>query len=203
MTQPYDRQLLTDKNIDDYILSTYKGKVSTISQNKLKNINPLLQNDYGLDNDCTLTSITTAISYYRNNEVKIQEIYDNVEYIAKKYGYTGSFGTFSITVKSIYEKALTYFRCSRTKTKWSVLKPFTNITKIVKAINDGQPVILNLLNDGRKYYHNHTVLVIGYMGVKINNDKDLKYFLQIYDNWNNEVAYIDWQKLGYIFSVNY
>ncbi len=201
--KPYDKLSVTDSNIEDYILTTYKGGVHTISENKLKNINPLLQTDYGEDNDCTLTSITTAISYYRNNEVGIQEIYNNVEYIARKHGYNGKRGTFSITIKSIYEKALTFFRCKRQKTNWCVFKPFISINKIMKAINDGQPVILNLLNDGRHYYHNHTVLVVGYKGVKINNEKDLKYFLQVYDNWNKETTYIDWQKLGYIFSINF
>ena len=200
--KPYDKIPIVNENFDDYILTNYKGKTYTISEKTLKNINPLLQNDFDGNNDCTLTSITTAVSYYRKNDTAIGYIYDNVKSIAKQYGYTDRIGTFSITVKSIYEKVLRYFRCPR-KTKWRVLKPFANITTIIKSINGNQPVILNLLNDGRKYYHNHTVLVIGYKGIKVNNENELKYFLKIYDNWNKEVTYIDWQKLGYIFSINF
>jgi hypothetical protein len=65
----------------------------------------LLQKDYGDLNDCTLTSITAIIKFY-NPTLNVQNIYDSVYSIAKMYGYTGSYGTPTITMGTIYNKVL-------------------------------------------------------------------------------------------------
>ena len=59
----------------------------------LKNFQCLNQNNYGEDNDCSLTSITACIYYLNKNKYSIKDIYLTVEKIASKYGYTGIKGT--------------------------------------------------------------------------------------------------------------
>ena len=53
-------------------------------------------------------------------------------------------------------------------------------------------------NDGRNYYQNHTVTVIGYMesGVKVK-------MLIIFDNWHETISYVDYNKMNKFCSVNY
>ena len=53
---------------------------------------PLLQSDYGEANDCTLTSITTVIHSWLPS-LDVNMIYNQVENIAKQYGYSGVKGT--------------------------------------------------------------------------------------------------------------
>lgn len=57
-------------------------------------------------------------------------------------------------------------------------------------------MLLNLWNDGRNYYKNHSVLIIGY---KITENND--FILTIYDNWYKHNSYIDYNKLSIISSI--
>ena len=59
------------------------------------------------------------------------------------------------------------------------------------------PVILNLWDDGRGYYHDHTVTVIGVEEYR----KDR--FLLVLDNWNESISLIDYKKLSIISSINW
>ena len=52
----------------------------------IKNIYPLLQDNFGEVNDCTLTSITTAIKFFCPL-IQTELIYSMVEMIAKQYFY--------------------------------------------------------------------------------------------------------------------
>lgn len=62
-------------------------------------------------------------------------------------------------------------------------------------------MILSVLNDGRNYYKNHSVTIIGYNIVKTQNRK-LNMIL-IYDNWSTEISYVDYNKLNIISSINF
>ena len=199
MNAKYKSIPLVKENIQQYIKDEYNADRITISK-EIKDIEPLLQANYGGDNDCTLTSITTII-HSKVKDEPIENIYNTVEKIAKKHGYTSGYGTFSFTVKSIYEKALKEYGLAKS-TKWKIIKNIgIKIKDLIWALNDNTPIILNFLSDGRKYQGNHTVLIIGYDIIKVNN-KDY-YLLKLYDNWNNVITYMDWQKLSYICSVNY
>ena len=59
------------------------------------------------------------------------------------------------------------------------------------------PIILNLWKDGRNYYYNHTVLIIGYA------ESENKKMLVVYDNWFKYICYIDYDKLSIICSIQY
>ena len=190
---------LTEDNIKEYIKTTYNAD-HIFLEKRIIAIDPLLQMDYGEANDCTLTSITTIIHHKIKNE-PIQNIYNTVEEIAKQHFYNGDFGTLSIMVKPIYEKVLKEYGLTK-NTKWKMIKGIAvNIKDIMKTLDTDTPIILNFLSDGRKYQGNHTVLIVGYDIIKVNNKS--YYLLRLCDNWNKQITYMDWQKLSCICSINY
>lgn len=180
-------------NINDFNFYDYFTKV--IQSRQINDISPLLQDDYGKDNDCTLTSITTVIKWLKPS-LSINNIYNNVEKIAKKFLYTGNFGTLTLTIKSIYKQSLQVFGINKKVKSYYLKNIGFNKDIIINNINNNQPVLLNLWNDGRNYYKNHSVLIIGY---KITENND--FILTIYDNWYKHNSYIDYNKLSIISSI--
>lgn len=149
----------------------------------------LLQKNYGLKNDCTLTSL--AFLYGANR-------YPQIEQIALRYGYNGdTCGTNPLMIKAIMRSCNKQFGVSGIcYVKYG--KGIGYSYETVKAlISCGTRFLLNLLDDGRKYYHNHTVTVIGY------EEYERGRFLLVYDNWNSSVSHIDYDKLSFISSVNW
>jgi hypothetical protein len=127
----------------------------------------------------------------------INTIYDEVERIAKKYGYRPNFGTMSIVMRTIFNLVLKSFRINK-KTSSRYLKNVGYCYRFIREnINANKPVMLNLWKDGRQYYKNHTVLIIGYR--EVGNYK----LLAIYDNWYKSISYIDYDKLSTISSIVY
>ena len=180
---------LNSDNISFYI----NGNI--IAVYTIQNIEPLLQNDYGGLNDCTLTSITTVIKWLIPS-LNTEYVYNQVEKIAKKFLYTGGYGTLSLTIGKIYQKALLFFnRNLKVKTKYLKNIGF-HAQDIIDSLRAGKPVLLNIWKDGRDFYKNHSVLVIGY----IETTEGL--LLTIYDNWSKEKRYIDYYKMSMISSIN-
>ena len=64
-----------------------------------------------------------------------------------------------------------------------------------------RPIILSMKNDGRNYYVNHTVTVMGYIMVRVGNRTVP--ILQVLDNWTKLISYIDYNKLSAISSINF
>lgn len=184
----FEKQRLSDKNLDQYVgfKTGYPKLVSKIPC--------LLQNDYGKDNDCTLTSITAIVKYY-NPTKDVELIYNRVEAIAKTRGYTGWYGTPNLTITSIYNKALSDFNLNKKAQGFYGKGIGYSFNKIQNEVNQNHPILLNLWKDGRNYYKNHSVLIVGYL---IAGDKK---FLAIYDNWDYGVSYIDYDKLSIVSSI--
>ena len=159
-------------------------------------VKSLLQNDYGERDDCTLTSITCVIKWMRPS-LDVNEIYNKVEEIAKKYGYKGQGGTPHLAIKSLYQNIIKSFGLNKVVHS----RYFKNIgfrwRYIKKEIDEFQPILLNLWKDGRNFYQDHTILIVGYLEVL---DKK---FLAVYDNWYHGVSYVDYDKLSVICSIDF
>lgn len=151
--------------------------------------NALLQKDFGKAKDCTLTSLAFLYGVER---------YPQVERIAERHGYDGDLhGTNPLTIKKIMQECNRQFGVGGTcHAKYGKGIGYT-YKSIKDLIDGGTYVLLSLLDDGRKYYHNHTVTVIGY------EEYERGRFLLVYDNWNSYVSYIDYDKLSFISSVNW
>ncbi len=182
--------------IDNSNIADYLG-TDNFYIKKLYNIQPLLQNDYGEANDCTLTSLTTLL-YWRYPAYTPNQIYNIVEQVASKYGYKGYKGTNPLFIKTICNISCKQMQlpCSfGSKYGKGIGYTFDFIKR--QIIYHNNPVILNLWKDGNNFYHNHTVLVIGFCETK--NKK----LLAIYDNWYTSISYIDYDKLNLISSIVY
>lgn len=149
----------------------------------------LLQANYGEDYDCTLTCLAFLFG---------EQNYSLIEKIATKYGYNGKVsGTNPLTVKAVMKQTMQSAKIKGTP-KSAYLKNVGFSWKTIKElINGNHYVILNLSNDGRGYYKNHSVTIIGYGEYKGAN------LLLVYDNWHTTVSYVDYDRMCSICSINY
>lgn len=182
-------------------LLQYCGPGYTVKTEKeITNVLGLLQKNYGEEQDCTLTSMTALIQFLTKQEV--QSIYNDVEKTARKLGYKGNIGTNPLVVRTLMQSLFNKYKIKKLCGS-SYLKGIGFTIKLIKQlVNKNIPIILNLSKDGRNYYQNHSVLIIGYKEIITKNNKTI-FFLKIKDNWNKETTYIDYSKLNIISSINY
>lgn len=156
---------------------------------KLIPMTGLLQKNYGKELDCTLTSLACIYG---------ARWYGVIEKIALKYGYDGDKkGTNPLTVKAITRELL--------KTLHEPGKPRSAYGKIVgwnwqtaRALAErGIPAVLNLWDDGRGYYHDHSVVLVGVEAY------ERAKFLLVLDNWHETISLIDYGKLSAVSSLNW
>lgn len=191
---------LTSTNIKSYLLGRY-NQYTEVREVKTKMLSfiPLLQSDYGKEKDCTLCSITAYV-YNKTKETSPLDIYTKVEKIATKYFYNGDkYGTIPFFNKKILSEALD--KQQKVNEKYVKGLGFT-FTDIQTLLDNNKPVILSINNDGRNYYKNHTVTVIGYRIYCMDNKKNLG-MLAVYDNWTKAVRYIDYKAMSNISSITY
>lgn len=198
----FEKKRLNSTNVEEYLKKKFNTENVEQISSKVLNIIPLLQNNYGEAGDCTLTSITTCVNYYKAGQTTIQEIYDYVEKVAKKWGYNGNIGTFPLFIQRIYNEVLKKFPCTKKRTAQRYLKNVGfNFNTIKNTINKSTPIVLSINNDGRNYYKNHSITIIGYKMFKVN--KRTVNMLVVYDNWYASESYVDWDALPIIASINY
>ena len=185
----FNRKRLDANNIQKYMMETYPELFITIK-------------DYGGLNDCTLTSMTAFVMLLKQATFA-NDIYKVIESLAKQYGYTGSKGTNPFLIKRIFDSALIALKIKR-ETKARFIKNIGyNFNLIKQTIDAGTPIILSMYSDGRNYYSNHSVLIVGYREYPLNNSKKAIRFLMVQDNWNKNVSFIDYDKLSIVSSINY
>ena len=178
---------LYDKNIGSYLKDQ-----DLIEEKIISRFFPLLQSNFGGPNDCTLTSITAVYAFVNKYKESFNSIYDQVETVAKKHFFTAKTGTAVVLIKSIIDKTFS------TKSHSKYLKGIGfNWFNIKNNIKNNIPMILSTNNDGRNYYKNHTVIIVGY------KEYNLTRLLVVYDNWNNTYSYIDYDILSIFSAINY
>ena len=152
-------------------------------------LQPLLQRNYGEELDCTITSMACIFG---------EKYYGQIEAIARRYGYDGEKrGTNPLTVRRIMADFLSTQHMTGTARSGSGKGIGWRWATVKRLIARQTPVILNLWNDGRGYYHDHTVTVTGVEEYR----KDR--FLLVLDNWNESISLIDYRKLSTIYSINW
>ena len=191
---------ITQYNLKKYLRETYKIVSQPSSQKQLDNFVPLLQRDYGEANDCTLTSMTAIIFYLSQQQLDIQTVYNFVEKTAKKYGYKGDRGTHFFTIRKIFQTALNNFSLPKAYGKY--LKGAGYSFADIKAeINKGNPIILSMHNDGKDYYENHSITIVGYETYVLGK-KEIP-MLIVYDNWYKAISYVDYNKMSRLSSIHF
>ena len=170
---------LSDKNIKEL----YPDIGNLLHTTRLGNLKALLQDDYAGDNDCTVTAIACALNIP----------YNKVLPAATKYGYTSKKGTNPLKVRNIMQEIIS----NRDIAKSAYGKGVGCTLKKLETILKTTPVVLNLWNDGRSYYKNHSVVIIGV------DVYEHGVFLRVYDGWHLETSLIDYKKLSIVMSINW
>lgn len=188
---------ITKKNIIDYVQAEYGHPVKTENKKKkLANFKPLLQKNYGGINDCTLTAIT-AMLYYYHPEIDVEKIYEQVELSGKKYFFSNKNGTLPIFSTCIFNDAAKKLNFLEHISKKLFKNIGYNFNDIKAQIDMGRPVLLDISQDGRGYYKNHGVTIVGYSIIE-----NIP-FLIIQDNWFLDYSYVDFNKLGKNSSIGW
>ena len=190
-------------NLDKYLKETYgDGEIQEIEQ-KTVSMRGLNQNDYGKRLDCTITSITMVIRYYCDYTIEVEEIYDFVEKTAKKFLYDGEkWGTAFAVIKPIFDISLKHFGLEKSRKQYLIKSCLGyNFDIIKRQLNLLRPIILSMRNDGRNYYMNHTVVIMGYRLMRVGDT--VVPILIVLDNWTKLVSYIDYNVLSTISSINF
>ena len=187
----------------EYLHEEYKfSDIHSVKVNQLSNIEPLLQKDFGKehDSDCTLTSITTILTYYCNKSPQI--IYDIVLKHALKFCYTERTGTQPPAMRIIMNRVAKELGLKKKAYVRYGKGIGYNFAGIKQHIDQGRPLMLSLFNDGRDWYKDHSVTIIGYSEYKLDGKKTVR-MLKVYDNWYSEVMYINYELLHLFSSIHY
>lgn len=149
----------------------------------------LLQRDYGLAQDCTLTCLACIFG---------AEHYGDIERVAQRHGYNGdTYGTHPWTVKPImaeFMAAQGLHGSAKAAYGKGIGWCFGTVRRLIEG---GMPVVLNLWRDGRGYYADHSVVIIGV------EEYRRARFLVVYDCWNDSASLIDYNKLSMISGINW
>lgn len=193
-------------NIENYLLEKFPGakEVKSISK-KVIEMDAFCQRNLGeaSDGDCTLTSLTTIIYYHCKKEIDHRAIYSVVRNWAEKHFFNGKSGTFPLFIKRIFDKSLKSLNIKALNTKAAMVKGIGfNLNTIKKTIDNKKPIAFSIFNDGRDYYSNHTITIVGYEIFKLDNNKKVTMLL-VYDNWTTSLSYVDYDLVCTISSVNY
>lgn len=173
------RVRLSDKNIKEL----YPNIGNLLYTTRLGNLKALLQDDYAGDYDCTVTAIACALNIS----------YDKVLPVATKYEYTSKKGTNPLKVRSIMQEIIPNGYVAKS----AYVKGIGCTLKKLETILKNTPIVLNLWNDGRNYYKNHSVVIVGV------DVYEHGVFLRVYDGWHLKTSLIDYKKLSIIMSINW
>lgn len=186
------KRLITS-NVQNYLRENNFNWVKLKDIFTIKGIRPFLQKNYGGEGDCTLTSILTVVKYYKP-ELDENKVYDYIETIAKKYLYRENHGTFPFFNKSIIKEVFKYFNIKKLVYSKYLKQIGFNQDTIIKELKQNHPVIISLTNDGRDYYKDHTITIVGYIVFEDEN-KQQRVIFKVYDNWYNGYALLDYNIL--------
>ena len=200
ITSEFVNKRLTATNIKEYLQANY-GFGNEIHEVKRKQLSVpvFLQNNYGKSGDCTLTSILTLTKFF-NKTLDTNEIYNYVEDLATKYfGYRGdSYGTIPFTHRVLLNQTFKHFGINRHfKVKYFKGIGY-NLETIIQLLDAGIPLMMSMFRDGRKYYDNHTITVIGYIQYR-DEHSHTKTMLLVHDNWFSSYSFLDYS-LIHLFS---
>ena len=196
----WEKKRIEEGKILDYLKAKYPTakEIRLTKYKKLSQYKPLLQKDYGMDNDCSLTAITTILSKDMNKTP--EEVYSVVEKYAKQYGFRGK-GTLPFFIKSIFDKTLKDFKIFKSTKQGYVKVVGYDYDRICSIIDENTPIVLSINKDGRNYYNNHSIVIVGYSIYKV--DGVITPMLLVYDNWKACTSVVDYKALSMISSINY
>ena len=202
MTNIMKRVVINNSNLLEYLKKKYNVEniQNCIKVNQLFGMEPLLQEDFGGDNDCTLTAIATILMKYTDADPTT--IYSVVAKHGKKLGYTDKGGTNPLVMRTVMNLSAKELGVKKKAVVRYGKNVSYNFAGIKQHIDAGRPLMLSMFKDGRDFYDDHSIVVIGYGEYKIDNKRKAK-MLKVYDNWYKEVCYVDYDLIHTFSSIHY
>ena len=204
VSKDFKSKRLTATNIKQYLQQNYffGEEISELNRKQLS-VPIFLQKNYGKDGDCTLTSILTLTKYY-NKLLDPNEVYNHIEYIAsRRYLYNGdSYGTIPFFNRGITAETFKHFGINKPIISKYIKGVGFNLETILDALDQDIPVMISMFRDGRGYYDNHTITIIGYIQYKDNHGKIQTMFL-VHDNWYSSYSFLDYNAISPISMICY
>ena len=186
---------LSNSNIDAYVQAVY-GVQQLKEYRKLSSFQSILQKNYGgsNDGDCSLCAITAVGAYKLNYTESFDSIYRRVRKVAEGYfANPDKFGTIPVFIKNIINDSFLV----KSRAKYLKNVGF-NWQTIKTQLKENNPIVLSISKDGRNYYEAHSITIVGYREYT----KNAKLLL-VYDNWHNDISYVDFNLLGTSCCINY
>ena len=208
---PYDTQRLTDENIQKYILTSHLNyeDVSLKSVNKIA-LYPLTFGNN--EKNSIILNIALCVFHYCFDSFDKNVILNAVKSLMTHLFYDPDKETFLfLFIKPVYKRILKYFQFSKKiKTKFFKGIGF-NFNTIKEQINRKTPIILYLTSDGRNYYKNCALTVIGYAQFTMLNNvwypvvkqDKVKNMLIVYDGFSEKISYVDYDAISVFSCITY
>ncbi len=200
----YGKRRIVKGSVAEYLQKNYgvSGAVC-VKEKLLTGAKPLLQEDYGVNNCCSITSITAVLNdsgFAKSQSPIAKDTFDKVYKNARLF-FFGRRGTNPFMIKPIFDRTLKTYG-QRGHTGFAAVKGIgVRFNAIEKRIDSGTPLVFSLLWDGNGFYKDHTMLIVG-VAVYRANGKHYR-FLLLHDNWAKTVSYLDYDRLPPVCSVNW
>lgn len=163
--------------------------LGALIRSRINTGSPLLQREFGQKSNCTITSLAYLFG---------PRDYERIRTIAKRFGYNGEKrGTNPFMIRWIMQNVIREQKQPERARAAYMKGVGVTWEKCVALCEGAIPFLLNLHRDGRGYYADHTVTVIGYEAYE--NGR----FLVVYDNWTRGESLIDYDKLSVFCSINW
>ena len=196
----YGKRRIVKENVSEYVKTVYGADdAKCLIERTIPGLQPLLQEDFGVDNCCSLASVSSALVYDGAGK-EPRAVFDTVYGNAKKL-FFGRRGTNPFMIKPIFDMTLKKLGKKPGTGAAFVKNVGVRFGKIMALIDSGTPVVFSLLTDGRGFYKDHTMLIAGY-AVYYAGGKEHR-FLLLHDNWMKTVSYLDFDRLPFICSMNW
>lgn len=177
------------EDIERYVKNEYHETVIN-ERTRCFNIDQRVNKEFYSKNNCSLVAMSKAIYYLGkfDDSNYLHDIYDIVYEKAHIKGYFEKIGTYPIFIPRIVRRSFSRLKISNIKVHNRYLLSFNSI---VKQIENGTPVIINLFTG---YYKWHTVVCNGYTIVETENGNRI--FLNVIDGWKNKERFIDFSRVN-------
>ena len=199
----YGKRRIVKETVEEYLNKNYGAEKVSLVKEKCLDMKPLLQDDYGVDNCCSITSITSVLfnsGVAKSTSPIAKDAFDKVHKNAKLF-FFGKRGTNPFLIKPIFDRTLKQYG-ARAHTGFGFVKGIgVRFNGIRKKIDAGIPLVFSLLWDGLGFYGDHTMLIVGY--AVYSADGKQHRFLLLHDNWAKTVSYLDFDRLPPVCSINW
>ncbi len=197
------RGYVVGSDLADYMTSRYGSGWQPGQVDEIAGLDSLIMNDFrpGVG-CCSITALTCVFSYALNRlgqSQQVSEIFDRIENIAVRHGYSKSKGRtnpfrISAIVRDIWRSfGLAGGGYSRVQAGAAAIR---------REIDAARPAVLNITFGPYRF---HSVTVAGYRTWQQKTTHDIreKLFVKVFDGWTNEVRTIDFSAMTHPFSGDF